>query len=94
MGTVHHLLASISLGIILTNQEKFSLHDSIFMLNILTRDQGGKKNQPELTKEGPLLDKDEAQPFCSFDQFKLILLSLFGVQIFELTEIQIDRILR
>lgn len=35
--TVHHLLASISLGIILVKSETFHLHDNIFLLNILSK---------------------------------------------------------
>lgn len=37
MRTVHHMLASISLGILLVRSEAFHLHDHILLLNILSK---------------------------------------------------------
>ena len=50
------------------------------MLKILTRDQGGKNENPDQ------VNSRSDQSICSFDQFKLIVLSLFGIQIFELSD--------
>ena len=74
MRTTHHLLATIAIGMLLVRSEHFHLHDSIFLLKILTKNEekGAKSKQ----------DRGESdKPVCSFDQFKLILLSLFGTYI-------------
>ena len=74
MRTAHHMLASIAAGILLVRCETFHLHDGIFMLHLLTKNRNAAhmkmlKNNENLAIESPI---------CNFDQFKLILLSLFG----------------
>ena len=59
MRTLHHLMATISIGIILSNCDSFDLHERIFMLKILTRDQGRKKFNGD--------DESDELPICSFD---------------------------
>ena len=52
-------MATISIGIILSNCDSFDIHERIFMLKILTRDQGRKKFTGD--------EQSDERPICSFD---------------------------
>lgn len=93
MRTLHHLLASISLGVLLVKSETFHLHDSIFLLKILSKNQAHQRSKSQNQKSAASKEVDQ-KPVCSYDQFKLILLSLFGERIFILNERDIDVVLR
>lgn len=82
MRTLHHLLASISIGLLLVRSESFHLHDNTFMLKVLTQNDANS-----IRNTGQMSDKAASKrPVCSFDHFKLIVLSLFGEKIFHLDE--------
>ena len=85
--TVHHMLASISLGILLVRREAFHLHDNILLISILSKDgqSSNSKTVENLANE---------KPICSFDQFKMILLSLFGEHLQFMSIEVIDETLR
>ena len=96
MRTVHHMLASISLGILLVRREAFHLHDNILLLNILSKnDEIGRQSKTKSNKEpGNLQSLAQEKQVCSFDQFKLILLSLFGEHLQYMSLNVIDATLR
>ena len=86
MRALHHLLASISIGILLVSIDALHLVDSILLLKVLS----AKDNY----KVGKNSNASASKAICSFDHFKLILLSLFGENICYLSEEQLDKILR
>ena len=74
--TVHHMLSSISLGILLVRSEAFHLHDNLLLLSIITKNNDSGSSQAQAKRNCE--DLASEKPVCSFDQFKLVLLSLFG----------------
>ena len=73
------MLASISLGILLVRSDTFHLHDSIFLLQILSKNEKSTTSKSKAAENNENLA--EEKPICNFDQFKLILLSLFGLRL-------------
>ena len=97
MRTLHHVLASVATGLILVRREAFHLHDSTFMMKILTAGEGLGRKSAGVGGASFASDKSAAaklKTVCSFDHFKIIVLSLFGENILQLNEKSLDFTLR